>query len=158
MAAAARRIGYALDRFVRPLPPLPVSTVLIADNDAAVSALLAEVLVRRGLAVERAFDGAAAAARARAPHVAVLVCDLDMPKLGGADVLESLADLPRPPLAVVVSGYLDAAIEHRLQRLPFVVDVFRKPFDLLAFAGRVAELVATRSAGDQPPAVAEADG
>lgn len=117
-------------------------TVLIADNDAAVSSLLAEVLARRGLQVERAFDGAAAAVQARAPHIAVVVCDLDMPKLGGVEVLESLVDLAQPPLAVVVSGYLDAAVERRLAHLPFVRDVLRKPFDLLAFAERIAALAA----------------
>ncbi|MEO6596591.1 MAG: response regulator [Planctomycetota bacterium] len=117
-----------------------MSDVLIADNDRAVSALLTEVLVRAGLFPRHAFDGDAAQRLARDPAVRVLVCDLDMPRLGGIEVLESLADLQEPPLTVVISGYLDAEVRERIGRLPFVREVLRKPFDLLAFAARVRHL------------------
>lgn len=114
--------------------------VLIADNDRAVSSLLGEVLTRKGMRTTFAYDGEAAADLARDPGIAALVCDLDMPKRHGLDVLASLADLPVPPATVVVSGYLDRAIEERLQALPFVRAVLRKPFDLFAFAERVRGL------------------
>ncbi len=128
-----------------PRPPRPrrkavVTHVLIADNDVAVSALLAEILVRAGLTVQQAFDGEAARAQVRDPAVRVLVCDLDMPRASGLDVLESMGDLPRAPATVVISGYVDGAIADRLARLAHVRDVLRKPFDLLAFAARVREL------------------
>lgn len=118
-------------------------SILIADNDRAVNGLLSEVLSRFGLDVRQAFDGQAASAMARDPQVCLLVCDLDMPGASGIEVLESLADLPSPPLAVVVSGYLDARVRARLAALPFVRDVLSKPFDLLAFAERVRDLVAS---------------
>jgi len=118
--------------------------VLIADNDRAVSALLTEVLARAGLAVQPVYDGETARNRAREPEVAVLVCDLDMPRLPGIEVIESLADLARPPAVVVVSGFLDARIQHRLAGLPFVRGVLAKPFDLLAFAAQVRTLVRDR--------------
>ncbi|MBL9079815.1 MAG: response regulator [Planctomycetes bacterium] len=125
------------------------SLVLIADNDRTVNGLLRDVLVQRGLQVRQCFDGRAAMQEGRAADVGVLVCDLDMPGASGIEVLESLADLAAPPPAVVVSGYLDAATRARLQALPFVQAVLGKPFDLLAFADRVARLVApaTDSAG-----------
>ena len=119
--------------------------VLIADNDTAVSGLLTEVLVRCGLSVRHAFDGEAARQMAREPLVRVLVCDLDMPRLSGIEVLESLGDLPVPPRAVVISGYLDAAVQERLQALSYVCEILRKPFDLLEFAGKVHALAAGRS-------------
>jgi CheY-like chemotaxis protein len=77
---------------------------------------------------------------ARAPEVRVLVCDLDMPRASGVEVVESLRGLSSPPAVVVVSGYMDPAVELRLTALPFVREVLRKPFDLLVFARRVAEL------------------
>lgn len=117
--------------------------VLIADNDGAVSALLTEVLVRTGLKVEHAFDGEQARQMARHPGVGLVVCDLDMPRLSGVEVLESLVDLPRPPAAVVISGYLDERIRARLAQLPFVRETMRKPFDLLAFSSRVHGLLAS---------------
>lgn len=117
-----------------------VPVVLLADNDAAVSGLLAEVLRRSGVNVEQVFDGVSARDRVLAAVPDVLVCDLDMPKMSGIDVLEALRDLARQPPTLVISGYLDAPIEARLAALPFVREVLRKPFDLMAFAARVGVL------------------
>ncbi len=117
--------------------------VLLADNDGAVSALLAEVLTRAGLVVEHAYDGEQAKAKVRAPGWGVLVCDLDMPRASGIEVLESMRDLPVVPPAIVISGYLDESISRRLGRLPWVRDVLKKPFDLMEFVRRVQELVAS---------------
>ena len=119
-----------------------MADVLIADNDRAVSGLLTEILVRAGLSPVHAFDGQTAAIVARQPGLRVVVCDLDMPRASGLDVLESLRDLPNPPQAVVVSGYLDADVRKRLGKLPFVREVLSKPFDLLLFAERVRQLAA----------------
>jgi CheY-like chemotaxis protein len=127
-----------------------VTDVLIADNDRAVSGLLTEILVRSGLSPIHAFDGHTAAIMARQPDLRVLVCDLDMPGASGLEVLESLRDLPKPPCAVVVSGYLDADVRKRLGKLPFVREVLSKPFDLLRFAERVRQLAA--EAGRAPRA------
>jgi len=124
-----------------------VPLVLVADNDPAVSALLREVLVRAGLAVRQAFDGEQARAAVRDPDVAVVVCDLDMPRVAGIEVLESMGDLVRPPPTIVVSGFIDDAIRQRLDRLGHVRVVLRKPFDLLAFAARVRELAGSVGSG-----------
>lgn len=120
-------------------------TVLIADNDRAVSGLLTEVLAQTGLNTRNAYDGDEASRMARHDEVRVLVCDLDMPGASGLEVLESLRDLPNPPKSVVISGYLDGSIEQRLRALPFVQEVMRKPFDLLVFAAIVRRL-----ASDEP--------
>ncbi len=120
--------------------------VLLADNDAAVSSLLTEVLLRAGLAVEQVFDGEAAVARVAEGDIAVLVCDIDMPKISGLEVVEALRELPRPPLTLMISGYVDHVVEERLGRLAFVRAILRKPFDLLAFAEAVRSLAA-----DLPP-------
>lgn len=114
-------------------------TVLVADNDTAVRGLLAEVLARVGLSVRQADDGESALAMAGEPGLAGMVCDLDMPRRSGLEVLEELARRGVTLPAVVVSGYLDEAIDERLRRLPAVREVLRKPFDLLGFAARARE-------------------
>lgn len=129
-----------------------MATILLADNDRAVSALLTELLRRFGVAVEPAFDGEEAKEKARRPGLGAIVCDLDMPKASGLEVLESLADLPSPPPAIVISGYVDEAVRLRLQRLPFVREVLRKPFDLMAFAAKVKRLAV--GDGEEPPPAA----
>ena len=121
--------------------------VLIADNDGAVSALLTEVLVRIGLTVRHAYDGESALLKVREPGLRVIVCDLDMPRASGLEVLESMLDMAALPVAVVISGYLDTSIAERLARLPHVRSVLRKPFDLFAFAAQVRELAAADTNG-----------
>ena len=122
-------------------------SVLIADNDRAVSGLLTEVLGQAGIKPAHAYDGEEARRMAMEPGVEVLVCDLDMPGATGLEVLESLRGLDRQPLVVVISGYLDAKIEAELRTMRFVKEVLRKPFDLLGFAAVVRRLLAlTRQA------------
>ena len=125
-------------------------TVLIADNDRAVSGLLTEILQQSGLHVTNSYDGKDAQILARDGAIRVLVCDLDMPGASGLEVLESLRDLPFPPKSVVISGYLDPAIEARLRELTFVHEVMRKPFDLLMFAAVVRRLSGSDSLTSRP--------
>ncbi len=111
-------------------PPL----VLIADNDVDVRDLLGEVLRLRGARTEVVDNGAAALARLRDGDVDLLVCDLDMPVLDGEGLLRELEALPVAPPVLVVSGYIDAAIQERLRRSSNVRGMLRKPFDVLQFA------------------------
>ena len=113
-----------------PNPPL----ALIVDNDAAVNALLQEVLRRRGFAVEAAFDGKAALARLESAGVDLLVCDLDMPGLDGHGVLKQLAQRDDAPPVLIVSGYVDPRHEATLRSYRCVRAVYEKPFDVLEFA------------------------
>jgi CheY-like chemotaxis protein len=123
-----------------PAPEAPL--VLVADNDGGVNDLLREVLSRVGLRTAAVADGAAALQVIAAGGVALLVCDLDMPKLGGSDVLAELARSPDPPPVLVVSGYLDAHTERALTAHRHVRGVFRKPFDVFAFAEAARRIVA----------------
>jgi two-component system response regulator AtoC len=125
-----------------------VARVVIADNDRGVSDLLREVLEQQGLAVEVVADGEAAVRRVAAGGVDLLVCDLDMPRLGGEEVLARLGSMPDGPPVVVISGFLDAAVQARLTRHRCLRGVFAKPFDVLRFASRVAQL-AGAAAGAQ---------
>jgi CheY-like chemotaxis protein len=126
--------------------PNAVTSVLIADNDCAVSNLLTQVLSRAGLVVGHAYDGESAIRLAQEPDVRVLVCDLDMPRVSGVEVLEALRSMEHPPATIVITGYLDQSVQERLQQLPFVREVLRKPFDLLQFAARVQALLASPQA------------
>lgn len=121
----------------RSVPP----KVLIADNDRAVSSLLAEIVRRLGCAVEVAYDGAAAVAALGAGGFRVLVCDLDMPKVSGFEVVQWLAPRPDAPQTLVISGFVDAGTEQRLQAFACVQGVLKKPFDLAFFSQQVRGLL-----------------
>lgn len=60
--------------------------VLVADDDADLCALVAEVLGRAGLAVEKAADGSAALAAAGRLSPELVVLDVAMPGLDGVQV------------------------------------------------------------------------
>lgn len=121
--------------------------VLIADNDVAVSSLLTSLLVDRGLPCETVHDGEAALSRLRAGGVAVLVTDLDMPKLSGQELLRHVGELRPTPRTVVVSGYVDAQAEAELRKVEGVRHILRKPFDVIEFADLVEALA--NEASDQ---------
>ena len=122
-----------------PGPAAPL--VLVADNDTAVSTLLREVLGRRGLRTAAVGDGLAALGFLAEHEVALLVCDLDMPELGGREVLARLVDMVDPPPVLVVSGFLDDALERAIADLAVVRGAFRKPFDIFEFADLAQQVV-----------------
>jgi len=121
--------------------------VLVADNDSGVNDLLREVLSRFGLRNAAVGDGASALEFLQRGGVSLLVCDLDMPEMSGRELLDRLAEVPEAPPVLVVSGYLDARSERDLAARPGVRGVFRKPFDVFAFAARAAGVVAESRPG-----------
>ena len=133
-------------------------SAVIADNDPGVRALLAELARRQGFEVQQASDGEQAKALLAAGGVDLLVCDLDMPKVTGQQLLGWVGQQLQTPIVVVVSGYVDAAIQAGLMAQRGVRTVLRKPFDILAFAsllrGYAAELVARQQV--TPTAAAQA--
>ncbi len=108
---------------------------LIADNDPGVRGLLAELARRQGFEVREAVDGEAAKQVLDAASVDLLVCDLDMPKVSGQQLLHWLAQRLEVPVVVVVSGYVEAGMQQALMSQRGVRVVLRKPFDILAFVG-----------------------
>lgn len=132
-------------------PPDKGHRVLIADNDRNVSSVLTQVLEKRGLEVESVPDGEAAVARLHIGGIACLVLDLDMPRLGGEELLQRVAGWSGAPHVVVISGFIDAALESSLARSPHVRAVLRKPFDVLRFAALVEQIVSDPGASCSPP-------
>jgi CheY-like chemotaxis protein len=113
--------------------------VLLVDDDAVVRGLARGVLERNGLAVSEAGDGRVALdLLARDPGFSLVVLDLDMPELGGIDVLRQVRqtmNLASLPVVVLTSasdeasevGAMDAGAD----------DYIRKPIDPPRFVSRV---------------------
>lgn len=121
--------------------------VLVADNDIGVNELLRDVLAKQGIRTEGARDGVTALQRLSEGGVSLLVCDLDMPIMGGKELIAQLETLPQAPAVIVVSGFLDAKTQEELDAVPLVRAVFRKPFDVFAFAARVVEVASGAKSG-----------
>ncbi|TNE84839.1 MAG: sigma-54-dependent Fis family transcriptional regulator [Deltaproteobacteria bacterium] len=107
----ARVLGPA-DR-VSPSVPLPVSRILLVDDDATGRRVAVHNLRRAGLEVDDAEDGAAALAAFDPGVHAVVVTDLKMPGVDGMTLLATVhARAPGVPVIVITAfGDVEKAVE-----------------------------------------------
>ncbi len=126
-------------------PPRP-ATILVAEDEPTLRSVIRRSLMRLGHTVLLAEDGERALRIAAAhPHaIDLLITDIVMPNLGGAEMARHLT-AQRPGIAVLfISGYSwgeavpesdpDAGIAY-----------LQKPFDTRALETRVVELLAARA-------------
>lgn len=78
--------------------------VLIIDDSASVRRQVSTVLTQAGFEMLEAVDGVDGAAQIRSNEdLALVLCDINMPKLNGLDMLESLTEeIARKALPVVM--------------------------------------------------------
>ena len=125
-------------------------TILIVDDDADIREVLTLVLEMDHLPVLEASDGTEALARVReTPGIALVLLDLMMPNMNGADVLRvmkhdpALADIP----VLLLSGDRHAqSIAQELRADGCIV----KPVDLPVLLREVRRLIDRRSDDERP--------
>ena len=81
--------------------------VLVVDDEEAVRVLVRKVLTAAGFAVELAADGRAGvvAFEARPDHFALVLCDLTMPHLDGADTFREMRAVRKDVTVLLMSGF-----------------------------------------------------
>jgi PAS domain S-box-containing protein len=105
----------------RSLPPLDPHRIVLVDDDPYVRRAIRRTLERLGMSVQEAAD-ADGAYRSVADGCDLVLLDLSMPKVGGAEVLEVLTTAwPETPV-VILTGHVD-----HLPDLSRAVAVVRKP-------------------------------
>ncbi|MEO8196171.1 MAG: PAS domain S-box protein [Thermoanaerobaculia bacterium] len=135
--------------------PMGRETILVAEDNPALREVIRARLSERGYTVLLAADGeeALALARDRATPVDLLLTDVIMPRLGGADLARQLAEL-RPGLRVIfMSGYTDGALLNQGVLQKSVV-LLEKPFT----GARLARLVREVLDGPDPGSPTREDG
>lgn len=102
--------------------------LLLVDDSAVVRAKLRRLFEPAGYRVALAHDGAAALALLQAGRYAVLITDLEMPKLDGMGLIHATLALPTcagmPILAI--TGHDD--LQAQLNQLGAVAGIYRKPW------------------------------
>jgi DNA-binding response OmpR family regulator len=129
--------------------------VLVVEDHPRLAQTVASVLRREGMAVDVAFDGREALARAALTTYDVVVLDRDLPLVHGDEVCRSLvADgYPGSMLMLTAAGTL----EDRVRGLGIGADDYLpKPFHLAELVARVRAL-ARRSRRPLPPVLTHGD-
>lgn len=115
--------------------------ILLVEDDAVTSTILARMVEQAGHQVEIAKNGLAAIELLEAQDFAVLVTDMMMPRLGGQELCEQVrtGERNRDIPILVTTGMIDA------ERLAWVemfdgVEVFSKPVDVTKLVERIDAL------------------
>ena len=117
-------------------------TILVADDEEGVRSLVANVLEEAGYTVELVADGLEAIERLRnlGDEVRLILLDLTMPRLGGAEAALELRQFhPSTPI-VAMSGYGDIEVMQRFSEAG-VDDFLPKPFTPDELAAKVRDLL-----------------
>jgi CheY-like chemotaxis protein len=119
-----------------------VGTILVADDEEGIRSLVASVLREAGYTVELAEDGQEAVERLRelGDDVRLILLDLTMPLLGGAEAATELRRIqPNIPI-VAMSGYGDIEVLQRFSEAG-VDEFLPKPFTPDELAAKVRDLL-----------------
>jgi CheY-like chemotaxis protein len=141
-AAATPRRTQAADQGL----PL-VADLLLVDDSAVVRAKLRRLFEPAGFRIALARDGAEALALLGAGRYALMLTDLEMPKLDGVGLIRATLALPAcasmPILAI--TGHDD--LQSQLNQLNAVAGIYRKPWvddDLLGHVQALVQPAALR--------------
>jgi len=110
---AVADVGPAAARLGRPCK------VLIIDDEALVRGQLRRTLELRGYTVVEAADGCSGLLAAVEARPDVVILDMTMPDIDGAEVLLRLRATGSRVPVIISSGYLDVSVERRLPRGQF---------------------------------------
>ncbi len=123
--------------------------VLIAEDDAAISAGLKLAMVDCGYAVDQVTDGEAADRALRNQVYEVLVLDLGLPNLDGVEIVRRARSRGDTTSILVVTAR--EGVTDRVQLLDLGADDYLvKPFLPIEFAARVRALIRRRTAHGIP--------
>ena len=84
-----------------------MNRIVVADDDASIARILSDRLRDAGHEVDVARDGVEALRLADGADL--LLLDLEMPRMDGLTVLDSLRSLPTAPLVIVITAHGDMA-------------------------------------------------
>ncbi|HET9464807.1 MAG TPA: PAS domain S-box protein [Gemmatimonadales bacterium] len=117
-------------------------TVLVVDDDLAVRSLASTVLNEAGYTVELAEDGLRAIERLREleEKVSLVLLDLTMPQLAGAEAALELRRLQPDIRIVAMSGYGDVEVMERFSGAQ-IDDFLPKPFTPEQLAAKVRDVL-----------------
>ena len=117
--------------------------ILIAEDEANLRLVLQKELERLGYRVQVAPDGEAALRKLEESNVDVLLCDINMPRIDGMEVLRRLHERPNPPEVIMLTG--QATVETAVEAMKLgAYDYLTKPYHITELDVRVKQAAEKR--------------
>ena len=117
--------------------------ILIAEDEANLRLVLQKELERLGYRVQAAPDGDAALRKLEESNVDVLLCDINMPKIDGMEVLRRVHERPNPPEVIMLTG--QATVETAVEAMKLgAYDYLTKPYSITELDIRVKQAAEKR--------------
>jgi DNA-binding NtrC family response regulator len=120
-----------------------VARILIAEDEANLRLVLQKELERLGYRVQIAPDGEAALRKLEESNVDVLLCDINMPRIDGMEVLRRVHERPNPPEVIMLTG--QATVETAVEAMKLgAYDYLTKPYRITELDVRVKQAAEKR--------------
>jgi DNA-binding NtrC family response regulator len=101
--------------------------LLVAEDEANLRLVIQKELQRLGYNVSVAPDGEAALRRLEESNVDVMLCDINMPKMDGMELLRKVRERPNPPEIIMLTGH--ATVETAIEAMKLgAYDYLSKPY------------------------------
>ena len=132
-----------------------MTTVLVIDDEAALLRALQINLGARGYEVATAFDGTAGLTRMAHHPADVVIVDLGLPDMDGADVIRGIRGWSTAPIIVLSARGEEAQKVHALDA--GADDYITKPFGMDELLARLRAATRRAVPGSDQPVIATAD-
>jgi CheY-like chemotaxis protein len=147
IVGSGRAAGSGPAPAIVPATARGAATILVAEDEPAVRALVEHVLRTAGFTVIAAVDGREALDLAGdLPAIDLLLTDVMMPRLNGPDLAEALRERRPDQRVLFMSGFTNDVLGERGIISP-EVELLTKPFAPDALLARVREMLAAPIAG-----------
>jgi DNA-binding NtrC family response regulator len=118
--------------------------LLIAEDEANLRLVLQKELQRLGYRVHVAPDGEAALRKLEESNVDVLLCDINMPRMDGMELLRRVHERPNPPEVIMLTG--QGTIETAVEAMRIgAYDYLTKPYSINELDVRVRQAAEKRN-------------
>ncbi len=120
-----------------------IARILIAEDEANLRIVIQKELQRLGYRVQAESDGEAALRRLEEGNVDVLLCDINMPRLDGMELLRRIHERPNPPEVIMLTGH--ATVETAIEAMKLgAYDYLSKPYRITELDALVRQAVEKR--------------
>jgi two-component system response regulator RegX3 len=128
------------------------ATILLVEDDEAMQYVIARTLESEGFDVERAADGEAGLASARARQFDVVLLDWMLPKLSGIELCRTLREESSVPIIMLTAR--DAEVDRVLGLELGADDYVAKPFSNAELVSRIRAVLRRRELDRERPRLA----